>query len=125
MKMLLLIGCAGFAGTLLRWGGMRLVTHFCPNFPWGTLAVNITGAFAAGFCFILCRTKFPTHEANFPILFAGFFGAFTTFSTFALESARFLLDGHYGKFFANVLLQNAAGLAAACAGLLLAKHLFR
>ena len=89
MKMLLLIGCAGFAGTLLRWGSMRLVTLFCPNFPWGTLAVNITGAFAAGFCFILCRTKFPAHEANFPILFAGFFGAFITFSTFALESATF------------------------------------
>ena len=125
MKTLFLIGCAGFAGTLLRWCSTRLMSQYCPNFPWGTLAVNITGAFAAGFCFILCRAKFPAHEANFPILFAGFFGAFTTFSTFALESARFLLDGHCGKFFANVLLQNATGLAAACAGLLLAKHLFR
>ena len=125
IKLLLLIGFAGFAGTLMRYGCVRLASILFPDFPCGTLIVNVIGAFLAGFCFVLCRSKFLQYEAYFPVLFIGFLGAFTTFSTYTLESIRFLADAQYGKFAANILLQNLSGLLAAGCGMFLAKIFFK
>ena len=125
MKIILLIGFAGFIGTLLRYYSVQSINQLFPSFPWGTLAVNIIGAFLAGFLFMLCRQKFQTYEAYFPILFIGFLGAFTTFSTFALESAKFLIEEQYSKFIANILLQNTSGIIAAIIGIYLSKIIFR
>ena len=76
MKIILLIGIAGFIGTLVRYGCVRLVNQFQSVFPWGTAAVNIAGAFIAGFFFIFCRMKFQSYEEYFPILFSLFDGLF-------------------------------------------------
>ena len=124
MKIVLLIGLAGVIGTLSRYFMVRTVNAVFPDFPWGTLGVNIVGAFVAGFCFVLCKSRFSQFEEYFPVLFLGFLGflgALTTFSTFALESARFLIDAQYGKFLLNILLQNVAGIGAAVGGIYLAK----
>lgn len=123
MKLVLLVGLAGFIGTLLRFGCTRAADHFLTGFPWGTLLVNITGAFLAGFLFVYCRIRFQQYEEYFPVVFIGFLGAFTTFSTFALESMRFLMDAQYVRFICNVAVQNGTGLSAAGAGFLLTRHL--
>ena len=91
----MLAGIAGFFGTILRFILTRYVNHALPGFPWGTLLVNVAGAFIAGFLFVYCRAKFQAYEEYFPVIFIGFLGAFTTFSTFALESARFCADAQY------------------------------
>ena len=125
MKVVGLICIAGIAGTLCRYYAVKFINVLLPDFPWSTLLVNVLGAFAAGFCFVLCKNKLSEFAEYFPVLFIGFLGAFTTFSTFALESARFINDAQYGKFILNVLLQNFSGIGAALGGLFLAKIFFK
>ena len=119
MKVMLAIGLAGAVGALLRYGCIRLLAG--GGFPWGTLLVNGVGAFLAGMLFILAKERWEPFWVT--VCFVGFLGAFTTFSTFALESVRFAMEGQFLKAGANVLLQNGCGLLAVWLGMLAAKGL--
>lgn len=122
MKIALLIALAGACGTLLRYGIYKLMSGISA-LPWATLTVNLLGAFAAGVIYVLSRSKFPEYERYFPVIMIGFLGAFTTFSTLALECARFWDEAQYGKFLLNILLQNSGGIIAALGGMALARLL--
>ena len=119
LKTALLILAAGGAGTFLRYVLIRLFP--VSAFPWNTLAVNAVGCFLAGFAYVLMRQRFPVLEPYAPVVLVGFFGAFTTFSTFALESANLLGAGEYNRAALNLLLQNFSGLAAVFCGLCLGR----
>jgi fluoride exporter len=89
-----------------------------PGFPWGTFAVNTSGAFVLGVVTGLVRYQGlgPLPQAA---LGTGFCGAYTTFSTFSYETVRLLEDGDLGPAAANALGSLALGLAAAGLGLAL------
>ena len=125
MKIIFLISAAGIIGTLARYFSIKTISTVVPDSYWATLAVNVIGAFIAGYCFVLCKMKFSDFQEYWPLLFIGFLGAFTTFSTFALESIRYFSEAQYCKFFLNVLLHNLCGLGAAAAGFYLAKIFLR
>jgi CrcB protein len=119
MKVILAIGLAGAFGALLRYGCVRAVALLGCAFPWGTWVVNGVGAFLAGLCFILAKDRWEPFWVT--VCFVGFLGAFTTFSTFALESVRLGMEGQVVKAMGNVLLQNVSGLLAAWGGMVIAK----
>ena len=82
----LAVGIGGALGSLLRYAVAGVwLTPASLDFPWGTLAVNVTGSLALGF---LGRYLAPTHAGHAWFLFftVGICGGYTTFSTFALDA---------------------------------------
>lgn len=109
----------GGIGSVLRFVIDRTVARrvFRP-FPFGTLAVNISGAALLGFLAGLALNK----EAA---LLAGtaFVGAYTTFSTWMLETQRLGEERQLRAAFANIVISVVLGEAAAFIGQQLAQHL--
>ena len=81
------------------------------EFPWGTLAVNLSGAFALG---VLAGAGVGGDALR--LAGPGFVGAYTTFSTWMFETHRLAEDGRGRAAAANLAVSLAAGLAMACAG---------
>jgi CrcB protein len=121
---LFLIGIGGFAGAIARYLVDGAVSERTGGtFPWGTLAVNLTGSFVLGLLFALTaeRAILPA-EIRGPLLI-GFIGAYTTFSTFMLESWRLIEDGATTLALANLVGATLLGLLAVAAGLTLGRLL--
>lgn len=85
-------------------------------FPFGTLVVNLSGAFLLGLLATLALERSVLPAVIRPPVLIGFIGAYTTFSTWMLESLLLTEDGRNGTAVANVIAQTAAGIALAAAG---------
>jgi fluoride exporter len=117
----LLVGVGGFAGAIARYLVDSEISQRLPSFPWGTLAVNLTGSFAVGvlFALIIERASLPA-ELRGPLMI-GFLGAYTTFSTLALESWRMIEGGAWLLAMLNLGGSVALGLLAVVGGLALGR----
>ena len=121
---LLLVGLGGFAGAVARWLVDGWVSERNPSaFPLGTLVVNLTGSFLLGvlFAWAIERNVLPA-DVRAPVMI-GFIGAYTTFSTFMLESWRLVEDGAWGLATANLVGSVVLGLVAVVAGLAVGRAL--
>jgi CrcB protein len=115
---LLLIGLGGFAGAVSRYLVDGVVAERTGgSFPWGTLAVNASGTFLLGFLFAMAteRAILPA-EIRGPLMI-GYLGAYTTFSTYLLESWRLVEGGAWGLALVNLGGSIAVGVLAVVAGL--------
>jgi fluoride exporter len=113
----------GTAGTLARYGMQGLIQQRTgPGFPSGTLAVNLVGCFLLGGIaqYALMHLTIPP-EWRIGIT-VGFFGAFTTFSTFSWETAKMLEDGEWARAAAYVLASVVGGLVAVFFGMRIAER---
>jgi len=122
LQRLILIGLAGLAGTLCRYGLSGFVARrFGETFPTGTLLVNIIGCFVAGFLLYTLNERFLISEIVRTTVMIGFLGGFTTFSSFGVQTFTLLREGE--TFFAvmNVLLSNVIGIGMVWVGYSLAK----
>ncbi|PRX99411.1 fluoride efflux transporter FluC [Allonocardiopsis opalescens] len=122
MTVLLAVFAGGALGAAARHLVDRLV-HLRADrrFPWGILAVNITGCLLFGLIGGLAAAGWP--PAATAGLTAGLCGGFTTFSTFAHDTAGQLRAGRPAAAAANAVLSTGGGLAAAALGLLAASAL--
>jgi len=120
----LAIAVAGAFGALARYGLDGWISRRAPtSFPWGTFAINVTGSFLLGLAFVLTTERFRPDPWLRSAVTIGFLGAYTTFSTFSLETYRLVEDGAYGLALANVVGSVAAGLTAVYAGVVLGRAL--
>ena len=124
MTKVLLLGTAGFLGTLARYflqGAIQ--TNTGNTFPFGTLAVNVSGCFVLGFFNGLFTDRFlidPQWRICFTI---GFCGAFTTFSTLVFESVQFAGSRELFMAAINVIASLALGFVFLWLGITLARSL--
>jgi CrcB protein len=119
---LFLIGLGGFAGAISRYLVDGFVTDRTGGgFPWGTLVINATGSFVIGLLFTMTaeRAILPA-DLRGPLMI-GFIGAYTTFSTYMLESWQLIESGSYGPAIANLGGSVAIGLVAVAAGLIVGR----
>lgn len=124
MRTVIAIAVAGAAGALARYGLDGLITRRAPSaFPWGTLAVNLSGCFLLGFVFTLTTEQLTTAPWLRSAVTIGFLGAYTTFSTWSFETYRLVEDGALGLAAANALGSLAAGLVAVYLGTIGARAL--
>ena len=119
---LALLVAAGSVGTLCRHGLAGIVQRAAgAGFPWGTLAVNLTGCLVAGLLFGLFESRWGLGGEARVIVFIGFLGAFTTFSGFMLETTELARDAQWLAAAGNLILQNGLGAVALYAGLVVSR----
>jgi CrcB protein len=118
MIKLLLVGAGGFFGSVSRYLLSGFVHNLWgkPGFPYGTLVVNVTGCFLIGLLSGLAESKQLFNPETRLLVFIGFLGGFTTFSTFGYEVFSFARDGQLLLSVANILLHLLLGLGAVWVG---------
>lgn len=124
MKDFIAISLAAILGANLRYLLSRVaVREFGPVFPFGTLIINIVGSFIVGL-FVIWTTERVLVDPRWRLLVVvGFCGSFTTFSSYAFETMSFFEHGQWGLMLANLLGNNLLCLAAALAGMAVARVL--
>lgn len=119
---IVVISIGAIFGANARW----LISRFAARllglvFPYGTLFINVTGSFIVGF-FMIWATERVLLDPRWRLLIVvGFCGAFTTFSSFAFETMALFEQGQWLLMSANFLSNNLLCLAAALAGMALAR----
>lgn len=118
MTRVALIGLGGALGALARYG-VGLAIGIRP-FPWATLTVNASGAFALGYVLAAVGTERWSTTWVLAVT-VGFLGSFTTFSTFAFETTALTRAGRGGAAATYIAASVALAVAASAAGYLLGR----
>jgi len=117
IRTLVAIALGGALGAPARFAVASLAPVGSGRFPWTTFAINVSGAAALGAAVAILSRRYPDDHLARPLVATGFLGAFTTFSTLAVES-DLLVSGHRGVMAAVYLVGSlGAGLAAVWLGL--------
>jgi CrcB protein len=118
----LLVGAGGFVGATLRYALGGLVSrHVAPEFPWGTLLVNLSGCFLIGLLAVLTEERGPIGPSGRLFMMVGVLGGYTTFSTFGYETLSLIREGSHALAAANALGQLLLGLFAVWVGVTVAR----
>ena len=125
MYPLIYIAIGGAAGAMLRYSISGYIFRNSDGLlPWGTIAVNLIGCFVIGFLWNIFE-NFTSSPNTRAFIFIGILGAFTTFSTFGIESFYLLKDGEIKLGIINILISNVGGIGLVAIGYILSKYLLK
>ena len=117
-----LIAIFGAIGTLARYG-LQGVLQKSPGFPYGTLTINLLGCFFLGLVGQFTLNRMVISPEMRMAVAVGFFGGFTTFSSFGWETAKMLEEGAWARASAYVGASVVIGLFLSVVGIRLANRL--
>ena len=124
MTQLLSIAAGGAVGALLRfWVSSGVHSILGRGFPYGTLVVNVLGSLLMGLFYVLLLERMTVGPEVRAGLLIGLLGAFTTFSTFSMETLNLIEQADYLKALLNMLISVIACVSAAWIGLTIARQL--
>lgn len=112
-RILAVIALGGMIGASARYGLARWVPTRPGHFPWATFWTNLSGSLLLGVLLVLVLERLRPTAYVRPFAATGILGAFTTMSTYQVETALLLKDGH-------LLTAAVYGLGSPAAGILLA-----
>lgn len=119
------VALGGAAGAVARYGVAQwAAARWGMTFPWGTLAVNVTGSLAIGFLMALFLTRGADSTLRL-LLVTGFLGGYTTFSAFSYETLALLEARRWDTAFVYALGSVVLGAIACGIGLGLGRALAR
>jgi CrcB protein len=119
------VSLGGALGGPARYGVTRLVDISPGTFPWGTFWINVSGSFALGLLLTLVLGRVAATRYFRPFMATGFLGAYTTYSTFAVETDLLVRNGRWAVALAYAVASLAAGFSAVWGGVLLARAIPR
>jgi CrcB protein len=124
MTSLLWVGIGGALGAMGRFTLATAIFKWLgKGYPYGTLGVNLIGSFVIGAAYIWLVENNFGGDAHRHLIMVGFLGAFTTFSTFSLESLTLLQQGRITAFLTYIALSLIGCMLATALGMILTKQL--
>lgn len=124
-EQMLALFVAGGLGTLSRFGLATLLGRvFEKGSPWGTATINVVGCLAFGLIAALFAARESWSVETKTVVLTGFFGAFTTFSTYMFELHSLSKNGDFFRAIGGFVLQNGCGFVAVAFGFFLARRFF-
>ena len=124
MANVLFIAGGGAIGALLRyWMSNGVHILFGRDFPYGTLSVNLVGSILMGCLYVILTERVDTGVEWRAALIIGMLGAFTTFSTFSLETLNLVEAGESFKAVMNIVLSVSLCLSGCWVGIVVGRQL--
>lgn len=124
MQTLFFIALGGALGAVLRYAVTNGVHALIGRgFPYGTLTVNVLGSLLMGAMYIIFIERVSNNLGLRVMIITGFLGAFTTFSTFSIETFNLLEEGEALKALLNILISVTLCLLAAWVGVIIGREI--
>jgi len=118
------IAAGGATGALMRyWMSNGIYALLGRGFPYGTLTVNVVGSLLMGFCYVFMIERMDVSVELRAALMIGLLGAFTTFSTFSIETLNLLESGEQLKAGINIILSVTLCILGCWLGMVVGRNL--
>jgi len=129
MNTILLVGMGGFLGANARYFISTYLTRWFMQvtgsaIPFGTMFVNVTGSALLAFFTVWVSRRLPMGQSLQLLISTGFFGAYTTFSTYAGESINLLSSEGWRTGLIYIILTNLFCLLGVIIGISIAERFF-
>ena len=124
-RILVAIALGGMIGATARYKLSTWITTSAGEFPWATFWTNVSGSLVLGFLLVVLIERFPPSRYARAFAGTGVLGAYTTFSTFSVETDLLIKDGQVGTAIAYVVASLVAGVAVAWLGIVLGRGVVR